>query len=116
MNNDNVVACWKKTIDHKAVKFTIKQHPSMGHFCGYCEFDFAPFAGLSEDLIYDVAVHGGITYGTHIGSTGFGFDCAHAGDESNPNTRSMDWLIAEAENMARQILDITSQAKKETNA
>lgn len=48
------------------------------HHCGYVTVPFE----LSEETIYNITVHGGITYTNHNedGTYTYGFDCAHAGD------------------------------------
>lgn len=68
------------------------------HHCGYVAFPKRPVSekGYGGLLTY-VPVHGGITYAQEFtdGSMVYGFDCAHAGDESNPNTSDLTWLRSE---------------------
>lgn len=75
------------------------------YYCGYCNLDV--------ELPYDVAelevnVHGGVTLqrderdGTHT----YGFDCVHAFDEQNPLLRDEEYLVAQCESMAQQIIEL----------
>lgn len=77
-----------------------------GHHCGYVRFPERP---VKEDGYYGiltyVPVHGGITYAGEHADGGFvyGFDCAHAGDNQNPDTWDMEWLQAQCVLMKRSI-------------
>lgn len=76
------------------------------HYCGYCTFPQRPVReqGYSGFLEY-VPVHGGITYTSQEldGKMTYGFDCAHSGDDKNPDCQDEKWLSAEAERMAEAI-------------
>lgn len=80
----------------------------MGHYCGYCDFSEKPVkeCGYEGILVY-VPVHGGITYADNSitkGGMTYGFDCAHAYDDKNPNLRDIEWLFNEVGRMATCIL------------
>lgn len=76
----------------------------VGHYCGYVQF---PKPLLQEEGYYGIVqyvpVHGGITLMTHNpdGSVTYGFDCAHSGDDTDPNLRDLSWLHNECEKMAQ---------------
>lgn len=96
-------AVWER----EGVVFSLVQHPTHNHYCGYCRFEGRPVKeqGYMGLLTY-VPVHGGITYAEediHNGSMVYGFDCAHAGDDNNPDTRNLRWLKRQAEGMAWSI-------------
>lgn len=75
-----------------------------GHYCGYVQFP-KPF--LQEEYYYGIVqyvpVHGGVTLMIHNpdNSVTYGFDCAHAGDGTDPNTHDLSWLHNECEKMAQ---------------
>lgn len=71
--------------------------------------------GLTSEPQCVFDVHGSITYSgggkgrypvQHDGLWWFGFDCAHAGDDE-VGGRSLEYVIAECESLARQIIDRT---------
>jgi len=79
---------------------------TMGHYCGYVRFADKPVKepGYNGILSY-VPVHGGITYAhAEEGGMVYGFDCAHSGDEHNPDVRSISWLKGQCEGLAAGIL------------
>lgn len=76
-------------------------------YCGYCIFPKRPLIESGYDGIASyVPVHGGITLSDELadGQMVYGFDCAHAGDEDNPQVRDVEWLKAECQRMAAGIL------------
>ena len=96
----------EKTWNKDGVVFSIVR-TNMGHCCGYARFKARPTKTTGYDgILTYVPVHGGITYSGERkdGSMVYGFDCAHAGDESNPRLHEKDWLIPECERMAKGIL------------
>lgn len=70
---------------------------------GYC----APFARYSHGVIDSntIDIYGGITFEEYHKEdiAILGFDCAHAGDEDNPNYSDIQWLSEQCESIARQI-------------
>ena len=80
-------------------------HTTMGHNCGYVRFPKKPVKedGYNGILTY-VPVHGGITY-AHSNEDGmvYGFDCAHSGDEDNPDVRDTSWLKGQCRLMVNSI-------------
>ena len=92
-----------KTWTKDAIEFFVVARPRLGHYCGYCRFPRRP---LIEQGYHGIAtyapVHGGITYAEEDkdGSIVYGFDCAHSGDDEDPQTRDLVWLMAECERMA----------------
>ena len=98
MNN---VMEWTKDDIH----FVIKQHTSLGHYCGYCTFPLRPVKeqGYRGILTY-VPVHGGITLANNEEEEmTYGFDCMHCDDDANPLMKDINWLKAECERMALAI-------------
>ena len=73
---------------------------------GYVRFPSRPVKeeGYQGIMTY-VPVHGGITYAeeSEDGSMVYGFDCAHFGDENNPELFEIDWVKAECQRMASAI-------------
>lgn len=98
---DEAVKTWKMG----NLTFSIVKH-ILGHYCGYVRFPkrFMRETGYNGILTY-VPVHGGLTYAKEDkeGSIVYGFDCAHAGDETNPAVKDMNWLIEQCKLMARAI-------------
>ena len=94
----------------------------MGHRCGYVQLPPGHKAGELDYNDLDIAVHGGVTYGTYSPEgTIFGFDCGHFTDSPDLNLmderykesylqfpakcgtiRSLEYCIAECETMASQ--------------
>ena len=79
---------------------------SGSHICGYARFKSRPVIeqGYGGILTYAV-VHGGITYSAEDegGTVVYGFDCAHAGDDRDPNCISPTWLLDQCKSMVRSI-------------
>lgn len=76
------------------------------YYCGYCRFPERPLKeGHYDGIATYVPVHGGITWAEEAedGSMAYGFDCAHGGDEDDPDLRDPEWLKAECERMAAAI-------------
>ena len=91
-----------KTWEREGVTFSIAQMP-LGHYCGYCRFPKRPTIEEGYDgILAYVPVHGGLTYAESDadGTMVYGFDCAHSGDDENPERSDIDWLTAECERMA----------------
>lgn len=90
------VKVWQKD----GLTFSIVQHPSMKHYCGYVRFPKGPVRekGYGGILTY-VPVHGGITYAeeSEDGSIVYGFDCAHNGDWSETFPYGHKWMLEEVE-------------------
>lgn len=85
--------------------FSIVKQP-FGHYCGYVRF---PERFVEENdyhgILTYVPVHGGITFARMFGNDMvYGFDCAHADDENDPDLRNIDWLTDECERMAWAII------------
>lgn len=74
---------------------------------GYVHFVVSPLQRTSgyEGILTYVPVHGGITYGgrNDDGSATYGFDCAHGGDEKNPDWHDIERVKAETERMGECI-------------
>lgn len=91
----------------EGLRFCLVRHPRMKHWCGYCIFPKRPLIeeGYNGIATY-VPVHGGITLAEEEkdGQMIYGFDCAHAGDEDNPQLQDMAWLQAECQRMAVGIM------------
>lgn len=108
MTKINIVKAWEK----ENIKYSIVL-TSMGHYCGYAKFTERPTKETGYDgILTYVPIHGGITY-AQSDEDGFeyGFDCAHAGDETCTELRDIEWLTQECERMA---LAIQVAAKHET--
>ena len=95
-----VVREWSKD----GIRFCIAK-AGLGHYCGYCTFPHRPVRehGYNGFMEY-VPVHGHITYAAveQTGTT-YGFDCAHAGDDEDPNCQDEQWVKVECERMAEAI-------------
>lgn len=83
----------------------------IGHFCGYVAIPANAIpkqwqGDYNADGLQFLAIHGGITYAA-VSSDGdwavFGFDCAHAGDESNASLRDPEFVMALTRQMEDQI-------------
>lgn len=101
LKNDSVKA-WKKD----GIQYFILQHPMFGHYCGYCVFPVRPLIEQGyRGIVSYVPVHGGVTYAGEekSGEMIYGFDCAHADDENDPDLRDLDFLARECERMAKAI-------------
>lgn len=109
-------AYWVLKIDRG---YTIEGGLPSWHLCGYAYHDWRWKKPVPD--FYDsnaLLAHGGITYGEicaelkslewNIGTIA-GFDCNHAGDESNPLTRNEYWVLEEARLLYEQMHDIYSQ-------
>lgn len=84
--------------------FSVMRAP-LGHWCGYVRFPARPVAeeGYRGILTY-VPVHGGITYAEEDNEgMVYGFDCAHSGDDSDPEVSDLAWLKAECQRMAQAV-------------
>jgi hypothetical protein len=88
------------------VTFTILE-TDLHHWCGYVRFAHRPLRerGYKGIATY-VPVHGGITYAEDEGKKGmvYGFDCGHAGDDTNPQVTDKVWLIQQCRVMAISVL------------
>ena len=126
---DKAVETWVKD----GITYSIVQHPSMGHYCGYARFPKKPVieSGYDGILTY-IPVHGGITYAKPsrsdvasitVGTKSlaiskfdceivYGFDCMHAGDDENPKCHDIAWLKAECEKMASYIMIAANHEEK----
>lgn len=96
----------EETWEADGAKFSIVTHPTMGHYCGYVRFPCRPVKEQDyHGILTYVPVHGGITYArmSDDGSMVYGFDCAHADDENNPDLRDIEWLKTECQRMAQAI-------------
>ena len=74
-----------ETWKHDDLVFSIVQHSTLNHYCGYVRFPKKPVRemGYNGILTY-VPVHGGITFADSgkDGSMVYGFDCGHCDDWS----------------------------------
>ena len=70
----------------------------------YCGYVTVPFDVDETDEL--ITIHGGVTdKQKHAnGCVTYGFDCAHLGDNTRPETKDMDWLTAETERLLEQII------------
>lgn len=100
-----------KTWQEKEIRFHLLKTPRGflfgGHYCGYCVFLKRPVIEQGyKGLLTYVPVHGGITFAreTKEGKMVYGFDCGHAGDETDPRCWDELWLTHEVETMALAIL------------
>lgn len=107
------VKSWKKG----AIDFEIKRinlglpGPYPYHYCGYCTI-CGEKQPTEEQLWSGVDVHGSITYNQKSDdgkSVTYGFDCGHHSDKYNPKLRDIDWLTAECERMAVDIMRIITK-------
>ncbi len=89
-------------------KAVVKQ--TVGHFCGYVALpkDKVPpewHGNYDADALQYLNIHGGITYcEVNDDYIIFGFDCAHAGDETDPNMQSVDCVMKLVEDMEKQLV------------
>jgi len=77
------------------------------YLCGYATFPKRPLKreGYFDNLAEAVPVHGGITFAEDVeDGYEYGFDCAHIGDEANPQTHDPAWALEEADRMAKCLL------------
>lgn len=95
---------------------------AMGHWCGYVRVpDGHPWHGVEYDDLYNVEVHGGLTYADALrekpsGEWWLGFDCAHRGDivpglryrGVNDVWRDLPYVRAECARLAQQIAEAAS--------
>lgn len=73
-------------------------------YCGYVTFPFVP--DVDPD---NIEVHGGITYHNEENDRAtLGFDCNHYGDEMDDRLSDIDWLTAECERMAANIIEASN--------
>jgi hypothetical protein len=91
-----------ETWERDGLRFSIV---SGRHFCGYVRFTERPVREEGYHGVLEYApVHGGITYArSDEAGMVYGFDCAHAGDDTDPKTRDLAWLRAECERMGTAI-------------
>lgn len=80
-------------------------HFEGSHYCGYCRMPRLMAESGYDGLLRYVPVHGGITYAakSETGQMVYGFDCAHAGDETNLWWHDPQAVLDEARNMSRGI-------------
>ena len=96
------------------ILFSIVEHP-IGFYCGYARFRERPTISRGyEGILSYVPVHGGITYAEQHkdGTIVYGFDCGHAGDESIPELKDIEWLKAECQRMACYIIVAATHEEK----
>ena len=81
-------------------------HTTMGHNCGYVRFPKKPVKEDSYNgILTYIPVHGGLTYAEwdEYGKV-YGFDCAHSGDEDNPDVCDISWLKGQCHLMIDSIV------------
>lgn len=115
LRDDNKVVIWSGYVEREAkVLKSIYEKVGLDYayggewYCGYVAF---PLKDVPDDMrdcytekLSDVVVHGGMTYcETHGDYIVFGFDCAHAGDESNPKVHDPKWVMDETTRMECQL-------------
>ena len=92
-----------KQWEHNGCMCYLVRQDTMGYYhCGYVRFTKKPVKEDSYNgILTYVPVHGGITY-AHWSDYGmvYGFDCAHSGDENNPDVRAISWLTDQCHLMA----------------
>lgn len=117
---------WHKTLSLDYICMA-KRHPSMGFLCGYVGVPPGHPAygqGYSEEALYDIHVHGGLTYADESRWEELdtlpddwwwlGFDCGHGGDiiPKMPYTavsfagdtyRNISYVIEQCESLAEQL-------------
>ena len=85
----------------------VLRHP-MGHLNGYCWIDKSRVPKLFyeySNILYDLDVHGGITYSKVIGNwVIYGFDTAHYNDDENPLLRDPEEIKGMAVHMKKEIM------------
>lgn len=80
------------------------------HLCGYVALPLTSVpaewhGNYDADALQYLAVHGGLTYAEKENDAAvFGFDCAHAGDDHDPELRDPVHVMALARQMKQQIL------------
>ena len=109
-------AVWVTKIDRMYPRDMINRGMRGWHLCGYAWHEWEGIPDVPE--FYEderLVAHGGVTYGqicAHIDSlpvnegTIAGFDCAHAGDEGNPNCADPQWVLAGARDLYDQMDEI----------
>jgi hypothetical protein len=86
-----------------------------GHYCGYVSFPEPPCSIDWIDYESIVDVHGGVTYYQWEDDTKqyvVGFDCAHAGDQDDPDCQDINWVLNEAKFLGKQILFLAKYSKQ----
>lgn len=101
------------------IEWVICRAPLYGAINGYVRVP--EDSGITEEILNDISVHGGITYGTDLGAEGgwIGFDTLHAGDwwPGDENHFHDDWcrhwtqeqVVEETKNLARQVSEILAR-------
>jgi len=101
---NKAIKIWEKD----GLVFSIVQHPTLKHYCGYVRFPKRPVKekGYEGFLVY-VPVHGGITYAEQSpdGSMVYGFDCAHSNDWNLANPTGKRWTIEEVKREAEKMAE-----------
>ena len=98
----------------------------MGHHCGYVGVPPqhpAHGKGYDDELLYDIRVHGGLTYADkpplqdNSSFWALGYDCAHLGDKipgmpfgcDDGVFRGLDYCIDQCESLAQQLADLAER-------
>jgi hypothetical protein len=95
---------YKKLIENNKAVVSVEE---MGHLCGYCALlktsvPEAWWGHYGADGLQFLKIHGGITYCNVEGDyVVFGFDCAHAYDEQNPNLKDPAYVMELTKTMER---------------
>lgn len=83
------------------------------HYCAYVQLPWyhpAHGKGYGEDELYDVEVHGGLTFAGTLNDDDYwwvGFDCAHSGDwtQLHPSLGAHRWTVDEVVAETQQLAD-----------
>lgn len=83
----------------------------MDYYNGYVTFP--PAMIRHDEMMYFTwsDVHGGITYHHEFpdGSHKYGFDCMHSGDDTDPQTRDIDWLTGQCHLLMDDIMAVMEE-------
>jgi hypothetical protein len=106
------------TVEGIPFQLLILRMKGMGHLCGYVGVtNDHHLHGRDYDSLADIDVHGGLTFsGQRPGvetTWWLGFDCAHHEDlvpklglSCGGEYRTIEWVKAETERLARQLMEI----------
>lgn len=84
--------------------------------CGYVTFpDGCPLPEeVNSDIEGEANVHGGVTYSrrNEDGSYTYGFDCAHAGDDTSARANDPTWALDEAKRLYAEVIRIKKESEQ----
>lgn len=95
---------------------------SQYHLCGYValpkkNIPTSWWGNYDADGLQYLSIHGGLTYAGVVGGYCiFGFDCAHAGDDDDPNMLDPEYVMILVDKMEEQLLSYKKIIRKWRNA